>query len=90
MILKSSWQENKREPILPISKTSRCPMNSPKIILVIFAAFALSTTIYAQPETRHPGIVLYEQGKYKEAVDSLKSAVSKDANKTNAAMWSYL
>ena len=65
-------------------------MNSPKIILVIFAAFALSTTVYAQPETRHPGIVLYEQGKYKEAVDSLKSAVSKDANKTNAAMWSYL
>lgn len=65
-------------------------MNFPKIALILLAVFSLTAISRAQQDARHPGIILYEQGKYKEAVDSLKSVVSKDPNKTNALLWSYL
>lgn len=65
-------------------------MKFTKILLILSTVFSLTANLSAQQDARHPGIILYEQGKYKEAVDSLKSAVSKDPNKTNATLWSYL
>lgn len=65
-------------------------MNLPQILVVILTILVFTTGLFAQQENRHPGIVLYEQGKYKEAADGLKSAVSKDPNKNNALLWSYL
>ena len=65
-------------------------MNFPKIALILLTVFSLTAISRAQQDARHPGIILYEQGKYKEAVESLKNAVSKDPNKTNALLWSYL
>lgn len=59
------------------------------MFLILLAAFLLTSTLLAQ-DTRHPGIVLYELGKFKEAADSLKKAVSKDSDKTNAVLWNYL
>ena len=65
-------------------------MNFPKIALILLTVFSLTAISRAQQEARHPGIILYEQGKYKEAAESLKNAVSKDPNKSNATLWSYL
>ncbi len=57
-------------------------MNFRTIIIGFVLTIASTTTLSAQQDARHPGIILYEQGKHQEAVDSLKKAVSKDPVET--------
>lgn len=63
--------------------------------LASFTAALLSITLFVsfalgQESARHPGILLYEEGKYATAVASLQSAVRTKELKTNAALWNYL
>jgi tetratricopeptide (TPR) repeat protein len=64
-------------------------MKSTKLFAILFLiSFSVSTATAQQPE--HPGIQLYKQGKYADAVNTLSLAV-KDKNwKTNAELWNFL
>ena len=55
-------------------------------ILLFFGASSLN----AQQQLEHPGISLYKQGKYSEAVSVLSSAVKDNAWKANGSLWNYL
>lgn len=62
-------------------------MNFPKMVLVFIVS---AMPLFAQQPNRHEGIILYEQGKYSEAVSLLESTSKQKEFKTNAEIFNYL
>lgn len=58
--------------------------------LLLFLAVSASSVEGQASAPQHPGISLYEAGKFAEAAASLESALRKQEFKTNAALWNYL
>lgn len=64
--------------------------------LIYLSTLLLSTALFASPAIgqalpqKHPGISLYEAGKFADAAASLESAVRTREFKTNAELWNYL
>ncbi len=57
-----------------------------------FAAiiFLISVLAVAAQQTIDPGIQLYKDGRYKDAVKSLSNSVKTKENEKNAELWNYL
>lgn len=56
------------------------------LFVVLFSAFVVGQV----PNTRHPGIALFQQGKFAEAVRSLEVAAKSSQHKSDPEIWSYL
>src|SRR5438128_2165003 len=62
-----------------------------KTILILPIIFLLALQLCAQTTpTEHPGILLYKQGKYDDAIRSLSDAVKQKDTKADASIWNYL
>ena len=59
-------------------------------LLTPFLIFVLAANLLAQSQTRHPGIVLFEQAKFADAVRSLEIASKSKEHKADAEIWNYL
>jgi TonB family protein len=59
-------------------------------IFLVIAACAGIATAQAPATKPHPGILLFDQAKYKEAVLSLEGATRSNEYKNDAEMWNYL
>lgn len=57
-------------------------------LALIISCFSVG--ISAQEQSRHPGILLYEQGKHAEAVSVLEAARKQEEFKADAEIWNYL
>lgn len=65
-------------------------MNFPKLFAVLIYTLIATLFVPAQQTPRHPGIALYDQGKYSEAISSLERAVKQPEFKADASLWNYL
>ncbi|HEX6123756.1 MAG TPA: tetratricopeptide repeat protein [Pyrinomonadaceae bacterium] len=61
-----------------------------KPAIVLFLCFAGAALGQAPGPSTHPGIVLYGQAKYSEAIRSLEIATKSNEHKTDADIWNYL
>lgn len=57
------------------------------LILVLFGG---SISSQSPAATNHPGVVLYKQQKFSEAIDSLEKATKSGVHKRDADLWNYL
>src|SRR5688500_10272468 len=60
------------------------------LLLVLVLLFGGTAVAQARVQTQHPGIVLFEQAKFSEAIRSLEIASKSKEHKTDAAIWNYL
>ena len=65
-------------------------MNSTKLIFATAIFLMSAMPFLAQQQERHPGIILYEQGKYREAVSALDKASNQKEFKASAEVFNYL
>ena len=61
-----------------------------RIFLIFSLSVIFSVNVWSQSQPRHPGIVLFEQAKFTEAVRSLEIASKSKEHKTDAEIWNYL
>ncbi len=64
-----------------------------KTALVLFAFFTMlvgSVLGQSPNQSSHPGVLLFQHGKFREAVRSLETAIKAPEHKRDAGMWSYL
>lgn len=56
------------------------------------AAIAVFSTflVFAQPDTKHPGVQLFEQGKFAEAIELLSKAKDEERFKNDAEIFNFL
>ena len=61
-----------------------------KVLSIAVVLTALSTSLFAQQPGKHPGIVLYNESKFAEAISSLENALKQKEFKDNARLLNYL
>ena len=61
-----------------------------KPAIILYLCFFLVAVGHAQDTPSHPGVVLYGQGKFADAVRSLETAVKSKEYKSDADIWNYL
>lgn len=63
------------------------------VVIALLFAIALTGSVGAQSpptQAKHPGVVLFEQGKFADAITSLESATKSKEHKADAELWNYL
>ena len=61
-----------------------------KYVVYLMIVLAFVNFGFAQAPARHPGIVLFEQAKFSEAVRSLENASKSKQHRSDADIWNYL
>ena len=61
-----------------------------KVLSVATLLTALGISLFAQQSAKHPGIVLYNENKFAEAISSLEKALKQKEFKDNAELLNYL
>lgn len=65
-------------------------MKLPYTFILTLLLLMTSLNATAQTQAKHPGVELFEKGKYSEALKSLEAAVKQDAFKSDAQLWNFL
>src|SRR5829696_7742 len=65
-------------------------MKAALTVILFFAALSGSTSAQEPNQPLHPGVSLFQQGKFSEAVRSLEVAVKSKEHKDEAEIWNYL
>ncbi|PYS99293.1 MAG: hypothetical protein DMF63_11760 [Acidobacteria bacterium] len=65
-------------------------MKSSLIVILIVFILAVSAPTQTSRKSRHPGIQLFEQAKFSEAIIAFETATKTEESKSNPEIWNYL